>query len=71
VRLARLRTRTDNLFHTSPGKPRKVALDPAGERALRGIERRERRATMGHIRFRVSDGGLVVTERFGAAKQVP
>ena len=62
----RLRARTPHLFHASPRVGKAIKFDPTTERTLQGIKIRERRGTMGHIRFRVGTAD-VACETFGAA----
>jgi hypothetical protein len=68
--VARLRSRTAQVFHASPKVPRVVRLDRATERTLEGVKIRERGGDLGHIRFRAIDGGEVECSLFGAARAV-
>lgn len=64
--LSRLKSRSNDVFHTSPRQARAVKFDPATSRALSGVKIRERRGSLGHIRFRTA-GGSVQSEVFGSA----
>ena len=68
--LQRLRQRSQNVFHTSPSKPRKASFDRATERTLGKIKVTERGGRMGHIRFRTK-GTTVSHLLSGAAERIP
>lgn len=68
--VARLKSRSANVFHASPGRRKKAQLDKATERTLGDIKIFERSKTMGRIRFRARATGEIVWDLDGAAKQL-
>ncbi len=65
--IERLRARSPNVVHTSPRQPKLAKLDRAALRTLEGVTIRERRSSLGHVRFRARAYGTVACECFGAA----
>ena len=66
--IARIKSRTPHLFHSSPKPPREVRLDRTTARTIEGIKISERHAELGHIRFRVGQDGQVHYHLMGAAR---
>jgi beta-lactamase superfamily II metal-dependent hydrolase len=68
--IERLRRRTPHVLHASPRAARVARFDPTTERTLEGIKVRERVGELGHVRFRVRNGGPVTYDLAGAARAV-